>query len=594
MSRLSSDMRDMAKYSAASMGLALITVTVVVFWPCLGNGFTFWDDPGFVTENMALRHGGPQALAEIFRQTILGTYVPLATLSHWLEYQLFGLKPLVYHLVNLLLHAANVILVFHLGMRLRLPRAAAFWGALLFGIHPIHVEAVAWVTARKDVLFTFFYLASMLAYIRYIDTPRMRHYLLAWALGLLSILAKPMALSLVLVLGVLDWYAGRRWSWKLVAEKIPFLVYLVPVAWLTYRLHARIPAGTFSSSLMTWLWCATFYLKKFVWPSVLLPIYLIPDHFDHIDFDVALGIFIVVGAVLIRLRRHRLVVFSFLFYFATIFFLLRFDRHRDLQMVADRFMYLPSVGFCWLAGDGLRRLGALLKRKKVLFQRGGYAIIGIVLLALGLLSSRQCRLWGDEERMWRRALVYYPCSATYHKLGDYFYLRDYYELALPFYLKAYEANTHNFEVLVNMAAIYAERFNFKNAMAALNRAIALAPDYAVAYVNRGVLFSKMGQIKTAVDDLSRAIELDPNNDTAYFNRGMAFMQLGAYARSEEDLRRVVAINPRDSVAYFNLGQLHWRAGKTDQARAAFTRALAIEPSFKKAEAYVQRLDEQKR
>ncbi|MCX5680983.1 MAG: hypothetical protein NT079_01660, partial [Candidatus Omnitrophica bacterium] len=229
---------------------------------------------------------------------------------------------------------------------------AAGFATLLFAIHPTRAESVAWVTERKDVLYGIFYMAGLNAYLRYIKDNNRNFYFLTIALALLSILSKPMALSFPLILLLCDWYGKRKIDKKIILEKIPIFFIIFIVAGMTYLRHVRVPVNSYSEALLIWPWTLTFYIKKFFYPVTLLPVYNIPKPVSIINptYLSALLAAIAIPFILVRFRRFRWLLFSFGFYFLSIFFLLRFDYGHDAQSVADRFMYLASLGFCFFAG----------------------------------------------------------------------------------------------------------------------------------------------------------------------------------------------------------------------------------------------------
>ena len=221
--------------------LVLALLTVLSFSPVLRSEFTNWDDPLHTTENPFVQNLSWNDFKGIFTSTVVKAYIPLTILSFAFEYHFVRDHPLVYHLDNLILHIGNVFLIFVLAQRLGLSLRACFLASLLFAIHPMRAESVAWITERKDVLYGFFFLLAILSYLTYLDKKTFISYCLSIVLGLLSMLAKPMALSLPLVLLSLDWFTNRELKRKVFFEKIPFLIYILPILWITYSLNARIP-----------------------------------------------------------------------------------------------------------------------------------------------------------------------------------------------------------------------------------------------------------------------------------------------------------------------------------------------------------------
>ena len=246
--------------------LAVAGIVLLVFFvytPALENGFVNWDDDVHSTRNQFIRSLDFRHIKEIFTTTVNKIYIPLTTLSFAVERHFFGLDPFVYHLNNILLHIFVTICVFMFSFHCGLSLSGATIAALIFGVHPMHVESVAWVTERKDVLYASFFMLSLLSYSHYIKTgcEKIRYFLFTMVLGFLSVLAKPMALSLPMVLFVLDWFYRRKISVASLIEKALVAFLLAPVVWVTYQAHARMLELVFPRSLLLWIWNLTFYLK---------------------------------------------------------------------------------------------------------------------------------------------------------------------------------------------------------------------------------------------------------------------------------------------------------------------------------------------
>jgi len=255
----------------------ILTVVFFSYVPTLDNDFVLWDDDMHLLENISVRVLDFEHVGDIFKSTVNKIYIPLTTLSFAIEYHFFEYDPFVYHLDNLLLHLGVVAFIFWLGLRLGLPIAGSGIAALLFGIHPMHVESVAWVTERKDALYSFFYMAALLSYCRYLDftksTPSFqirksyRLLVLSAVFGILSILAKPMALSLPLILLLFDWFHRRKITGAAIFEKVPVTVAIAGITWISYVGHARIPGKNIVEGLLIWPWTFVFYLRQFLFPA---------------------------------------------------------------------------------------------------------------------------------------------------------------------------------------------------------------------------------------------------------------------------------------------------------------------------------------
>jgi len=379
----------------AFLSLAIILIIVFIsYLPTLKSEFVQWDDDVHVLDNLSIRSLDREHIGDIFKDRINKIYLPLTTLSFAVEYHYFGFNPFIYHLNNLILHLFIIAFIFWLGMRLELTIIGASIGALIFGIHPIHVESVAWITERKDVLYAFFYMAALLSYMRYLDVLSYRFLVLTTILGVLSMLAKPMALSLPLILLLLDWFKGRKIGLKAILEKLPIFILTAAITWMTYSGHARIPGKNTLEGVLIWPWTFVFYLRQFLFPFFSVPVYRLPHPITYLNIQYLLPLitFGIVVFSVFRLRKYRWFIFSFAFYFLSIFFLLRFDELKDTNMVADRFMYLPSLGFCLLLGLGFERLW----KKKII----AIACLIILTAFFSVKTYKQCQIWQNSTTLW--------------------------------------------------------------------------------------------------------------------------------------------------------------------------------------------------
>lgn len=462
------------------------------FWPVLNNGFTNWDDDKHLTENILVRSVSIENVKQIFKSSVNRVYIPLTLFSFALEYHFFQYNPLIYHVTNLLLHIGVVALIilflFNLGLSLRVATIAG----CLFAIHPMHVESVAWVTERKDVLYSFFYMFSLLMYCQYVDQFKKRYYFLSIFFGFLSILSKPMALSLPLVMLLCDWIKRRKFDRGSLFDKIPHFLYIIPIAWITYSLHSRAPLIDIKEAVTIWVWTFSFYIQKFFFPLELNPLYQLPVPVEmfSLPYIFAFAAFLIVVFVCVVFRKNVWCLFSVLFYFLSIFFLLRFDQKVDMNIVADRFMYLPSLGFCVLIALGIDRFLNFSQKKNFFYRGVGVVVLFFVLL--GVKTNQQIRVWKDSVSLWSYVITLEPKIAT-----------------------AYN----------NRGKTYLEMGKRDKALNDFNKVIELNPFHINVYNNRGVLLSALGKNKFAVQDFTNAIELNGSFSQAYFNRGRSYLQM---------------------------------------------------------------------
>lgn len=547
----------------------VLILTFLSFLPCLKSDFVNWDDGAHLLENPSLRFLDSEHLSNIFREKINKIYIPLTTLSFAFEYKFFGYNPFFYHLDNVLLHLGVVVLVFFLGRRLGLSRAGAGLAALFWGIHPIHVESVAWVTERKDVLYAVFYMAAVHCWLSYLAGRRKIFYVFSLILGILSMLAKPMAVSLPLIFLVCDWFKGRKITRSVVIEKVPYFILLGALAWVTYQEHARIPGNSLGEGILIWIWSLVFYIRQFVFPGNLLPIYHLPRPVAIFqpEYLLTLGVFLCLLWMGFRLRRKPWLLFSFAWYLGSIFFLLRFDDAADIHVVADRFMYLPSVGFCLGLAVWAQRIWRGVNLKPLV-------IFGCVFLA-GIFSLRtflQCQIWKNSFTLWSYQLLFYPNEpvaltnlATAYRDKPFFQKveQDYRTL-----LKLEKEGLKD-EAIKNREKIV-HPFEFLSGL--YKKAIAGDPSYEDPYYNLAKLYQDVGRLREALDLYHKVLALNPNYKDAHFNLGRLYQQLGQSAQAVASYDQTIATNLTNAEIYVNVIKAYTEALKADPTNALYRQA----------------------
>ena len=494
--------------------LLLVLVSVfALFLPSLGNEGINWDNPENIWENPTVHKFDFQHLSRIFSSAPHSLYMPLTFLSFAFEYYFVGEDPFLYHLDSLWLHCAVVALVYVFLRRLGLDAGSVLLAAFLFGIHPLHVEAVVWISSRKDLLYAFFYLLASIMYLKYLDTGRARDYSMALLAGLASILSKPMAASLPLILFWLDWYRGRKWARKLIIEKIPFLVLMLPIAAISVGLHQDYPLRLSGHSFLIWCWTFGFYIYQFLFPFHPHPLYQVPKPvglYGHPVYPIAFASFLLCVFLLARFRKKRIFVFACGYYFLSIFFLLRFTEKvkYTTTFVADRYMYLPSLGFFVLLALAIM----FLIRKARAHSRFFYGL-GITLVALMMA------IW---------AITSYAYTSTWRN-------------SIVFWTRVIERNPTVANAYLNRGEAFFERGHYRKARADFSRTIALWPMDAKAYASRGACDVLLGDPQSALRDFDQAIALDPDYAMAYHNRSLLWAQMQKYTLALVDAQRAARL-----------------------------------------------------
>ena len=564
------------------MPLVAFLVTAVVFLPALAGGFIDWDDGSLLLRNPWYRGLGPANLAWMFTTVRMGHWMPLNWISFGFDYLVWGMRPLGYHLTNVLLHAAAASVLYLVTARLlraalprRAPsdpwlRAGALVAALAFGIHPLRVESVAWITERRDVLSGLFYLLAVWAYLRYVDRRSARAYWAAVGCFALALMSKSITASLPVVLLLLDIYPLRRlgggvgWltrsarrAWL---EKLPFAVLAgagaVVAFWAVARGGGLTPLGTLGvpSRAALSIYALGFYLIKTLWPTHLSPLYelVLPVQPLEARFVLgALGVAAVTVAVLLFRRRFPALLAAWATFALTLLPVLGVA-HNGYQLAADRYTYIAGLSLAVLAGSAV-----------AVWRRAALGPAVLALAALAVLTWLQIPAWRSDESLWRHAVAVDPASGV---------ARSNLGAALTGQRK-YEEATGELERAVALRPAYAEAWNnlglalapqpghLPEAAERFRRAVTVRPRFGEAWNNLGVTLAMQGQSEAAVDAFGRATAADPTSAEARNNLGLALAGQGRVREAAVEFRRALTLNPQFLEARRNLDQAERLLGR---------------------------------
>jgi len=573
-------------------GLAAV-LTFMVFLPSLQNEFVNWDDNLYVYENSFIRSLDTQLLKSSLGGFHAYNWHPLTWLSHALDYAIWGMNPLGHHLTNNILHACNTLLVVFLVVRLMEvfkktagnrgvspsflnERSIGITGAvtgLLFGLHPVHVESVAWVAERKDLLCGFFFLLSIIKYTRYvsqISAPSSintasrffnKDYLCAIGFFILSLLSKPMAVSLPLVLLILDWYPFRRTkslrtSWTAFIEKLPFLALTLMSAILT--MFAQKAGGTMeqmqfiplSSRLLVAAKSLIVYLWKMLVPLDLIPFYPYPKHISPLSSEYILPMVFVAGITatcLAVMRKNKLWISVWSYYVITMVPVLGIIQV-GIQSMADRYTYLPSLGPFLIVGLMAARVYervAALHRWRVIVPVASLFVSLAMLISMSYATIRQIGIWKDSFALWNYIIEKKPSG-------------------VPF--------AH-----YNLGVAYVSKGLLDLAIQQFQEALRLKPGYAEVHNNLGVAYASKGLLDLATQQFQEALRLKPGYADAHYNLAIAYESKGLSDMAIEQYQMVLGLKPGYAEAHFNLGFIYLTNGSIDMARTEFELGLRDKP-----------------
>ncbi len=621
--------------------LIVLAVTAVCYIPSLNNDFVNWDDDPNITENPNLTLVGKgqtwgETISKIFsidEGNVIGNYNPLPIFTFAIEKAINGGEhsAKLIHIDNLLLHLLTVFFAFRLLLHLGVGRWGALAGGLLFGIHPMRVESVAWATERKDVLFAVFFFAALMYYVRFVKTDdngkRTKLYVGMLLLAVLSLLSKVQAVTLPLSMLAIDYLLRRPLNLRtIVVEKLPF--WLLSAATGLVNLYTLKVQGstnddvtnfTIFDRLCIGAYSYCVYLYKLFIPFPMSPLYPYPKPLPTMVY-VAPLLFaaFAAGVVWLFIKGRRWPVFGVLFFTFNVMFLLQI-LGAGQGYLADRFTYVPYFGFFALAAwyfdqyaqDNARRSSLLV----------GLAVLSAV---YGLWTVRQIGIWKDGETLWSHVIKHEGKSNSlpYWNRGQYYREKGDFAKSLQDYSEAVAINPKNpelfnsrgktyfdmamsgkfkqqekefvqksiadydmalkvaseakpkmrSEALINRGAAYGAQNNFAQALNDLNEGIQLDPKNKNGYLNRSLVYFNIGKYEETIADYTKYLEYDPNNANIYYERGMIRRSLNRNQEAVDDLTRAIRLDASLGLAYLERARANAQAGNTAAARQDYQRA----------------------
>jgi len=579
------------------VGLALVTATVLAYQPVWHAGF-IWDDDSYVTDNPALHslHGLRQIW---FEPGATAQYYPLTFTVFWVEYHLWGLQPLGYHLVNVLLHAFNAVLFWLIlrGLRIR----GAWLAAGFFALHPVCVESVAWITECKNTLSGFFFLTAILTGLNFWlpngefpnttdsthKTGNWKYYFPALVFYLCALGSKTATIPLPVVFLLLVWWKRGRPGWREVWPILPFLAAGFGMGLVTMHVEKHIGATgsgwefAFGERCLLASRVIWFYLGKLIWPCPLIFVY--PRWQIDVSKPLAYLPMVVGGAALLLLwwkRRGwaRPVLFTFAYYLVLIFPVLGFFNifYFRYSFVSDHFQYLASLGPIALAAAGVVSLSNYFQTKSFLGSLPG----GMLLLALGILTWRQCAMYADAETLWRTTIARNPNAYLAHdNLGSIFFQKGRMDEAFDQFQKALAIQPDYAQVNYNLATLFVQKGQVEKAIACFQKALAIKPNYTEAHYNFANVLLGRGRVDEAIVHYRKALEIRPDFAEAHNNLGNALLQMGHADEAIAHYRQALELRPDYPSAHNNLGNVLFQKRETDEAIVQYQRAIESDPRY---------------
>ena len=565
------------------LGCGVITaVACIAFLPSVQHGFVNWDDDSYIINNPDIRAFTLKNLSKIFSSTYLGNYQPLTMLAYMVEYCFFRLNPAAYHTVSLALHLMNATLVFVLFRALSRNYLTSLLIGLLFAIHPLRVESVAWIAEQKDLLSAFFYLLSLHFYVCHTRQSRPRLYWFCLISLLISLLAKPMAVSQPLVLILIDHLHNRKLDKKALTSKVPFFTvaaFFAILAFLTQRSAGAMPAFHQVSTvqrLCVPFYGLVFYVAKTLAPLRLCSLYPLPPYLSDGERFIlfAAPLLTLAGAAMVHhFRAHsRTLAFSALFYLVTLLPVLQIVPIGD-AIVAERYSYIPALGLYFAFATFCH---SLLKERLIrnLSKRMLGIGIGTVIVALAYATYSRCEVWKDSLSLWNDVIAKHPSAVSYNYRGGAYSIQGQHERAIEDFNQAIRLDPLYFEAYDNRGFAHLAQRNWDLAIEDHTEALKINPRDALAFNNRGLAHKHKRDYSQALSDFGDAITLTPTS-LLYNNRGATRDALGDHQRAIEDFNEAIRLNPDYAPAYFNRGLSYRATGENARATYDFKKACEL-------------------
>lgn len=565
----------------------LAVLGFVVYGASLANDFVRFDDNILIFENPAVRSLTPSSIKWIFTNYDPELYIPFTFISYQVLFQIGGLNATPYHIFSLLLHIGNAFMVAWLVFLLLKKSWAGAVAGLLFLVHPLNTEAVAWAAGLKDLQSAFFYLSSVLLYLYWRDDRiqgyRSKKYWISIALFVCALFSKVMAVTLPVILLLIDFFRQRKFTKEMFIEKIPhFALSGIFGVVALFGKREIVESVTPWQTMLVAARSATFYLQKFLLPtklSVMYP-YNGPIQLAVPMFWVSvLLVIIILVALFLSLKKTRTVFFGGVFYLLTVApTFANFSKSRDVYLGSDRYAYFPSIGLfflvCLLLSFLVDRFGA----KKIL-EQGIALLVTVVTLAFGYLSFAQAAVWKSGLVLFSYVTSTYPeAQAAHNNLGNAYRRQEKDDEAMDEYKKAL-AVRESAEAYMNVGSVLADRGDIDGAEKAYKRAIELEPKRADIRNALAVAYDKAGLTQKALDEYAEAIRMAPDYMQPYHNRAAMKEGMGDLEGAAADGKKAVELQPFSWQSHYNLANVLSKLGKSDEAVTEYQAAIKINPSY---------------
>ena len=569
----------------------LAIITFAAFWQVDQFEFINFDDNVYVSENVAVQTGlTKEGFLWAFSTKYFGLWNPLVWLSLMADYELYGLHAGGYHVTNLIFHILSTLLLFWLFHRMTGALWKSAFVAAFFALHPLHVESVAWVSERKDVLSAFFWMLTLCIYVVYTEKQSIQRYLLVVFSFVLALLSKPMVVTLPLIMILLDYWPLKRFEnqnrlsdtivWQL-KEKLPlFALSAAMVFLLLYSPHqqeAIFKPFSLIARLANAPVAFVAYLAKTFWPHNMAVFYPFPSYISAWKVLTASALIGFVSVfVIVKSKQIPSLLIGWGWFFtaiAPVIGIIQISLTAPYGM-ADRYHYLPSIGIGVMLAWGFPHLfNDKNMRRNILLP----AAISIFIL-LSFFTWKQCGFWKSSESLWEHTLKVTKDNFMAHgNFGSALMTKGKTQKALDHFRQALRLKPDHVLLYLNRGGTYAELGFYENAFADFNKAIRIKKDFAASYQCRGIIYSKIGQYQKAVEDFNVSLRLKTDDANAYHHRAKAYAGLNLYQPAMKDFNKAIALHPDNADFLNSRGNFYFNLNQYQRAAADFDKAIRLNP-----------------
>lgn len=584
-----------SKYITISI---LIVITAIVFFsylPTLKNGFVNLDDDKYIINNNLIKDLTWKNIISVFDYTDFEayqensfakfTYFPVTLISFSIEYHFYKLSAIVFHSTNLVLHILNCLLVFWMIVLLTHNISVSFITSILFGVHPLHVESVAWISERKDVLYSMFFLFSIISYIYYLKRRSWPFYLFSVLFFLLSMLSKTMAITLPLILLLIHFTMEKNIKISIIFKMLPFFIIVFFMIFLIsinvklgyyFGMSVVIQNFTVFNLIREISYGILFYIGKIILPVKLSCIYKYPDQPNNIYFQIFVLSAMIASffftAVFLIARSFKELSFGMLFFLITVFPVLH-------TVSSDRFTYIPSIGIFIIFGTVVIYVYNNFISSKDWYLKAFFnLVIFMLIVILSIMTFERCKVWKNDETLMTDIIKNYNnIYSAYYNRAVYFSKKGDYQKALNDFDETLKLSPSNYKAYINRGIVYGILGKDNLAIMDFQRASEIYPRDENIYVNRGISFYRLGEYKNALNDFARALRLKPGFIEALVNRGLVFLMIKDYEKAINDYSEILKIKPNMIEALINRGIVYNIKGEYDEAIDDYNVVLSINP-----------------